>query len=63
MKNQALFFSKDKSKKKKCCLLQFLYGACRVKTWSAVAQALLFQYIRACCSQHQLNRVISQGFS
>ena len=32
MKNQALFSSKDKSKKLKCCLLQFLFGALRVKT-------------------------------
>ena len=31
MKNQALFSSKDKSKKLKCCLLQFLVGASRVK--------------------------------
>ena len=31
MKNQALFSSKDKSKKLKCCLLQFLYGALRIK--------------------------------
>ena len=30
MKNQALFSSKDKSKKLKC-LLQFLFGALRVK--------------------------------
>ena len=32
MKNQALFPQKDKSKKIKCCLLQFLFGALRVKT-------------------------------
>ena len=32
MKNQALFFSKDKSKRLKCYLLQFLFGALRVKT-------------------------------
>ena len=32
MKNQALFSSKDKSKKLKCCLLQFLFGALRVKS-------------------------------
>ena len=32
MKNQALFSSKDKSKKLKCCLLQFLFGAFGVKT-------------------------------
>ena len=31
MKNQALFSSKDKSNKLKCCLLQFLFGALRVK--------------------------------
>ena len=31
MKNQALFSSKDKSRKLKCCLLQFLFGALRVK--------------------------------
>ena len=31
IKNQALFSSKDKSKKLKCRLLQFLFGALRVK--------------------------------
>ena len=31
MKNNALFSSKDKSKKLKCCLMQFLFGALRVK--------------------------------
>ena len=30
MKNQALFSPKDKSKKLKCHLLQFLFGALRV---------------------------------
>ena len=30
MKNQALFSWKDKSKKLKCRLLQFLFGALRV---------------------------------
>ena len=30
MKNQALFSSKDKSKKLKCHLLQFLFGALKV---------------------------------
>ena len=30
MKNQALFSSKDKSKKLKCHLLQFLFGSLRV---------------------------------
>ena len=32
MKNQALFSSKDNSKILKCCLLQFLFGALKVKT-------------------------------
>ena len=32
MKNQALFSSKYNSKKLKCCLLQFLFGALRVKS-------------------------------
>ena len=31
MKNQALFSSKDKSKKLKCHLLKFWFGALRVK--------------------------------
>ena len=31
MKNQALFSPKDDSKKLKCCLLQFYFGALRVK--------------------------------
>ena len=34
MKNQALFSSKDKSKKLKCRLLQFLFGALRVNMYS-----------------------------
>ena len=32
MKNQVLFSSKDKSKKIKCRLLQFLFGALKVST-------------------------------
>ena len=31
MKNQVLFSSKDKTKKLKCRLLQFLFGTLRVK--------------------------------
>ena len=31
MKHQALFSSEDKGKKLKCRLLQFLFGALRVK--------------------------------
>ena len=33
MKTQALFSLKDKSKKLKCRLLQFLFGALRVKSF------------------------------
>ena len=32
MKNQALFSLKDKSKKLNCRLLQFLFGALRIKS-------------------------------
>ena len=39
MKNQALFSLKDKSKKVKCRLLQFLFGALRVK-WIGHASVL-----------------------
>ena len=35
MKNQALFSSKNKSKKLECYLLQFLFGALRVK-WNDI---------------------------
>ena len=37
MKNQALFSSKDKSKKLKCRLLQFLFGTLRVNQMCQVA--------------------------
>ena len=37
MKNQALFSLKDKSKKLKCRLLQFLFAALRVKPFNAVS--------------------------
>ena len=35
-KNQALFSSKDKSKKLKCCVLQLLFGTLRVKNTSSI---------------------------
>ena len=41
MKNQALFSSKDRSKKLKCRLLQFLFGALRVKHLSACISKLV----------------------
>ena len=36
MRNQALFSSKDKSKKLKCRLLQFLFGALRVNRFRLI---------------------------
>ena len=47
MKNQALFSSEDKSKKLKCCLLQFLFGALRVK---------IFNILFAVYSSHLVQR-------
>ena len=40
MKNQALFSPKDKSKKLKCRLLQFLFGALRVNGAMELKQLL-----------------------
>ena len=45
MKNQALFSSKDKSKKLKCRLLQFLFGASRVKPVSLFEIILILFYL------------------
>ena len=42
MKNQALFSLKDKTKKLKCRLLQFLFDALRV---NVTISTLLFEYI------------------
>ena len=41
MKNQALFSSKDKSKKLICCLLQFFFDALRVNSYFL---ACLYKY-------------------
>ena len=43
MKTQALFSSKDKSKKSKCRLLQFLFGALRVKKNNCVKTCSLIK--------------------
>ena len=42
MKNQALSSSKDKGKKLKCRLLQFLFGALRVKLFLACGVTYCF---------------------
>ena len=41
MKNQALFSSKDKSKKLKCHLLQVLYGALRVNAFQSQSSVMV----------------------
>ena len=57
MKNQALFSSKDKSKKLKCRLLQLLFSALRVKTLSTLSifdledmmsETAMFKYSNTC---------------
>ena len=45
MKNQALFYSKDKSNKLKCHLLQFLCGALRVEYNDNVLCILTIFYV------------------
>ena len=45
MKNQALFSSKDKSEKLKCNLLQFLFGALRVKVLTLFRPDTAFEYL------------------
>ena len=42
MKNQTLFSSKDKNKKLKCRLLQFLFGTLRVNRSSGRTLMLMF---------------------
>ena len=44
MKNQVLYSSKDKSKKFKCRLLQFLFGALRVNFITPVSASDCFLY-------------------
>ena len=44
MKNQALFSSKDKSKKLKCGLLQFLFGPYRVKYTGCAPNLVKFPF-------------------
>ena len=44
MKNPALFSSKDKSKKLKCCLQQFLFGTLRVNVFAVLMAELMKNY-------------------
>ena len=45
MKNQALFSSKDISKKLKCRQLQFLFGALRVN-YNLHSQSYIYNYLK-----------------
>ena len=48
MKNQALFSSKDKSKKLNCRLLQFLFGVLRVnELWNKTISHLALNTLRS----------------
>ena len=59
MKNQALFSWKDKSKKLKCRLLQFLFGPLRVKhdadPFTMLSEVILLQHqIQVTADSHSL---------
>ena len=47
MKNQALFSSKDETKKLKCRLLQFLFGTLRVKICFANSSVHIYDLIES----------------
>ena len=55
MKNQALFSSKDKSKKLKCRLLQFLFGALRVKKYIRSGPSLVLSHSSGSNEDHNLD--------
>ena len=58
----ALFSSKDKSKKYKCCLLQFLFGALRVNiNWTNIFRRKIHEKRSFCTAKapHILQRKIS----
>ena len=56
MKHQVLFSSKDKSKKLKCRLLQFLFGALRVNVniyiWDLNQTCFLLTFPENICNRH-----------
>ena len=55
MKNQVLFSSKNKSKKFKCRLLQFLFGALRVKiVYSETEVFLTIVFVNIWSEIHEL---------
>ena len=48
MKNQALFFPKDKSKKLECCLLQYLLSTLRVNAYVENIVLILHDEVSQC---------------
>ena len=63
MKSQALFSSKDKSKKLKCRLLQFLFGALRVKEkMQHNIESMLIQQHSESTFYSVLFKLLSAGF-
>ena len=64
MKNQALFSSKDKSKILKCRLLQFLFGALRVKYHYGYIAGLIcatYAQIEDACSPNQYLECVDEA--
>ena len=61
MENQALFSSKSKSKKLKCRLLQFLFGALRVKYSWAFPRTAMPQNSLCYYCQYQLRSSTKLG--
>ena len=65
MKNQALFSSKDKSKKLKCRLLQFLFGALRLSFANGIIcdekieHPQTYSYINCKVSNHNIVIAVS----
>ena len=58
IKNQVLFSLKDKSKKLKCRLLQFLFGALRVKV--CPSSDCPYPGVKVTCFGKNVNRVSTQ---
>ena len=58
MKNQALFSLKDKSKKLKCRLLQFLFGTLRLKEIVCSSRSHLFPLILLHSERPKLHTIL-----
>ena len=63
MKNQVLFFLKDKSKKLKCHLLQFLFDTLRVKVFRYTLMFFPHFHERDCLFVSLDNETLQQDLS